>query len=60
MKSQNYSKIFDKVPGTIIHHVPAQTKNFVGCPSILKIDKDRYLASHSYFGKGSTYSETFI
>ena len=60
MKNQSYSIIFDKVPGTIIHHVPAQTKNFVGCPSILKIDKDRYLASHSYFGKGSTYSETFI
>ena len=32
----------------------------MGCPSILKIDNDRYLASHSYFGKGSTYSETFI
>ena len=60
MKRQNYSIVFDKVPGTIIHHVPAQTKNFVGCPSIIKIEKERYLVSHSYFGKGSSYSETFI
>ena len=60
MNNKYYSNIFKKVPGNIIHHVPAHTRNFIGCPSIVRIAKNRYLVSHSYFGKGSKYSETFI
>jgi len=56
----NYYKVFEKVPGNIIHHVPAYTRNFIGCPSILRINKNKFLISHSYFGKGSKYSESFI
>ena len=56
----NYCKVFEKVPGNIIHHAPAYTRNFIGCPSILRINKNKFLISHSYFGKGSKYSESFI
>ena len=50
----------DTVPGTVIHHVPAATRNYVGCPSIVVLPSGEYVASHSYFGHGATNSETFL
>ena len=44
------------VPGTVIHHVPAATRNYVGCPSIVVLRTGKYIVSHSYFGPGSTNS----
>ncbi|TVQ19839.1 MAG: exo-alpha-sialidase [Spirochaetaceae bacterium] len=48
------------VPGVIIHHVPAATRQYVGCPSIVILPNGRYVASHSYFGPGATNDETFV
>ncbi|MBT3272929.1 MAG: exo-alpha-sialidase [Spirochaetales bacterium] len=48
------------VPGTIIHHVPAATRNYVGCPSIAVLPSGGYVASHSYFGHGATNSDSFV
>ena len=47
-------------PGTVIHHVPAATRNYVGCPSIVVLPSGNYIASHSYFGHGAMNSETFV
>ncbi len=48
------------VPGTVIHHVPAASEQYVGCPSIVVLPSGRYLASHSYFGNGATNSDSFL
>ena len=48
------------VPGTVIHHVPAATRNYVGCPSIVVLPSGEYIASHSYFGDGATNSDSFV
>ena len=48
------------VPGTVIHHVPAATRNYVGCPSIVVLPSGAYIASHSYFGDGATNSDSFV
>ncbi len=53
-------KITKRVPGTIIHHVPAATRNYVGCPSIVVLPSGHYIASHSYFGPGATNSDSFV
>jgi hypothetical protein len=50
---------YDSVPGTIIHHVPAATRNYVGCPSIVVLPSGEYIATHSYFGPGATNSDSF-
>ena len=42
------------VPGIVIHHSPASTKRYVGCPSIVVLPTGEYVASHSYFGPGAT------
>lgn len=49
-----------KVPGTVVHHVPAKTRQYVGCPSILVLPDGAYLASHSYFGAGAANTDTYI
>ena len=48
------------VPGTVIHHVPAETVRYVGCPSIVVLPSGSYVASHSYFGSGSTNSDSYV
>ena len=48
------------VPGTVVHHVPARTRQYVGCPSIVVLPDGAYLASHSYFGPGATNTDTFV
>lgn len=51
---------FDTVPGTVIHHSPASSRIFLGCPGIVIIDDGVYLAKHSEFGPGSTEWEAAI
>jgi hypothetical protein len=50
----------DTVPGIVVHHVPAATRNYIGCPSIVVLPDGNYIASHSYFGDGSTNSKSFV
>ena len=48
------------VPGTVVHHVPASTQQYVGCPSIVVLPSGDYIASHSYFGPGAKNTDSFI
>lgn len=36
---------FTLVPGTVIHHIPASTRNYLGSPSILILPNGDYIAS---------------
>ena len=47
-------------PGVVVHHVPAATRQYVGCPSIVILPDGGYLASHSYFGPGARNTDSFI
>ncbi len=46
-----------KVPGVVVDHIPASTKTYVGSPSICILPNGDYIASHDYFGAGSTEHE---
>lgn len=43
-----------EVPGTIICHQPAETKQYIGSPSLVILPNGDYVASHDFFGPGST------
>jgi len=47
-------------PGVVVHHVLASTKQYIGCPSIVKMPDGSYCASHSYFGHGARNTDSFI
>jgi hypothetical protein len=42
------------VPGVVIDHVPAPTREYVGSPSIAILRSGDYVASHDLFGPGSS------
>lgn len=48
------------VPGTILHHSPASSRRYVGCPSIVVLPSGHLVASHSYFGPNTTQRDSFI
>lgn len=50
----------DGVPGVIIDHSPAASKQYIGSPSIAVLPNGEYLASHDFFGPGSTRRVTRI
>jgi hypothetical protein len=41
-------------PGTVITHVPAATKTYIGSPSIAILPNGDYVASHDFFGPNSS------
>ena len=41
------------VPGVILHHSPARSGVYIGCPGIAVLPNGDYVASHSYFGPRS-------
>ena len=43
-----------QVPGTVIAHSPASDKKYLGSPSICILPSGNYVASHDFFGPGST------
>ena len=43
-----------KVPGIVVDYIPASTKTYIGSPSICILPNGDYIASHDYFGPGST------
>lgn len=49
-----------KVPGAVICYSPAKSKEYIGSPSIVRLDNGHYVASHDYFGPGSGYNKTHI
>jgi hypothetical protein len=48
------------VPGTVIAHSPAQTRQYIGSPGIAVLPDGSYLASHDLFGPGSTNDTTRV
>lgn len=51
---------FDHVPGTVIHHTPAASGCYVGCPSIVVLSDGTYIASHSHFGPQAANTDSWI
>jgi hypothetical protein len=43
-----------KVPGTVVDHIPASTKTYIGSPGICILPNGDYVASHDYFGPATT------
>lgn len=43
-----------KVPGVVIAHSPASSRQFLGSPSLAVLGDGTYVFSHDYFGPGST------
>ncbi len=46
-----------KVPGVVINHIPASTKTYIGSPSLCILPDGEYVASHDYFGPGTSEYE---
>jgi hypothetical protein len=47
-------------PGIIIDHQPAETRQYIGSPSIVILPDGSYVASHDFFGPGSTQSTSAV
>ncbi|MDP6119063.1 MAG: sialidase family protein [Planctomycetota bacterium] len=47
-------------PGVIISQSPDPQKVYIGSPSIVILPDGRYVASHDWFGKGTTYGTTEV
>jgi len=48
------------VPGVVIAHSPAASREYVGCPGLVVLPDGSYRATHSHFGPGSTYDTMFV
>ncbi len=48
------------VPGTVVAHSPAQTRQYIGSPGIAILPDGSYVASHDLFGPGSTSDTTRV
>ncbi|MBN1293139.1 MAG: exo-alpha-sialidase [Candidatus Latescibacteria bacterium] len=48
------------VPGVVIDYSPASTEIYIGCPSIAVLPDGSYVASHSFFGPGSTQNRSCV
>lgn len=48
------------VPGTVIHHIPAQTRTYIGSPGLAILPDGSYVASHDLFGPGCTRDQTLV
>jgi hypothetical protein len=44
----------NRVPGVVVDYIPASSKTYIGSPSICILPDGDYVASHDYFGPGST------
>jgi hypothetical protein len=48
------------VPGVVIDHSPASSRQYIGSPSIAVLPDGTYVASHDLFGPGSTRDTTLV
>ncbi|MFN7928414.1 MAG: sialidase family protein [Blastocatellia bacterium] len=48
------------VPGVVIDYSPAASQQYIGSPSIAVLPNGEYVASHDFFGPGSTYSKMSV
>jgi hypothetical protein len=49
-----------KVPGVVIDYSPAKSRQYIGSPSIAVLPGGEYVASHDFFGPGSTRDRTAV
>jgi hypothetical protein len=47
-------------PGVVIDHQPAAARQYIGSPSIAILPGGAYVASHDFFGPGSTQSSSAV
>lgn len=47
-------------PGTVVNHLDARRRQYVGSPSLAILAEGTYLASHDVFGPGSPRNETHV
>ena len=46
--------------GTVIDHIPVSTRSYVGSPSIAIMPDGVYVATHDFFGPGSSSDTTVV
>lgn len=51
---------FAQVPGVVIDHSPAASRSYCGSPSLVICRNGEYVASHDFFGPGSTRDTTVV
>ena len=49
-----------RVPGVVIAHSPAASERYIGSPGLAVAAGGRYVASHDFFGPGTTYDTTRV
>ncbi len=52
--------LFVGPPGVVVDYQPAATRQYVGSPSIAILPNGHYVASHDFFGKGSTQDHSAV
>ena len=57
---QDAAPDLDAVPGVVIDHSPASSRQYIGSPSIAVLPDGSYVASHDFFGPGSTMNVTVV
>ena len=50
----------DLVPGVVIDHSPASSGIYIGSPSLAVLPDGDYVASHDFFGPGSSNNRTAV
>ena len=50
----------ERVPGIVIDHSPAESKVYIGSPGLAMLPDGTYVASHDFFGPGSTRDKTAV
>ena len=51
---------WSSVPGIVIDHSPAATRQYVGSPSLAVLPNGEYIAGHDWFGPGSSNNRTAL
>ena len=46
--------------GVVVNHSPADTKQYVGSPSIAVLPNGVYVVSHDFFGPGTENNRTVV
>ena len=58
--SQAQKAATSNVPGVVIDYSPALSRQYIGSPSIAVLPNGDYIASHDFFGPGSTFSKMSV
>ncbi len=48
------------VPGNVVAHSPAESRAYIGSPSLVILDDGTYVASHDFFGPGTNFDQYVV